>query len=65
MLKYIQNWNNKNLACTFCGGKKSVKYAACVKDVDGNDVEVPMCNNPNCVVHYMRLKEELNKGENK
>lgn len=42
--RYIPNWPEKHLTCTFCGTDKSVKYAVVVKDVNGEDCHVPACN---------------------
>lgn len=49
--RYIPNWPEKNLTCTFCGTDKSVKYEVIVKDVNGKDCYVPCCNM--CIVKHM------------
>lgn len=42
--RYIPNWPEKHLTCTFCGTDRSVKYSVMVKDVNGKDCHVPCCN---------------------
>lgn len=49
--RYIPNWPDKHLTCTFCGTNKSVKYEVTVKDVNGKNCRVPCCNI--CIVKHM------------
>ncbi len=48
MLMYIENWQQKNLTCHFCGEKRSVKYYTKVATGTGFTPsrleKVPCCN---------------------
>ena len=48
MLKLIENWQNKDLKCHFCGKTKSVKYA-----LSRNGAVVSACNE--CVLKYANI----------
>jgi transcription elongation factor Elf1 len=41
-MKFIPDWNNKNLQCYFCGETRSVKYAMKIKTHP--DKEVCVCS---------------------
>lgn len=50
MLKLIENWQNKNLKCHFCGSPEDVKYA-----VSMNGAVVCACNK--CVTKYIKTSK--------
>ena len=47
-MKYIPNWQNKDLQCHFCGERRSVKYYARIAMGNGfvpsGMTDVPCCN---------------------
>lgn len=44
MHRLIQNWRDRLFTCAICGTDKSVKYETVVKDINNNDVHIPICN---------------------
>jgi transcription elongation factor Elf1 len=49
-MQYINNWQDKNLYCMFCGTDKSVKYFVTIRNQNGKDASVCCCNW--CVLKY-------------
>ena len=51
-MKIIENWQDKNLRCHFCGETRSVKYTMKIFDpvVDDKPTEVCVCNK--CVLQH-------------
>lgn len=51
-MKYIENWQDKNLRCHICGETRSVKYTIEIFDpvVDNKPTEVCVCNK--CALLY-------------
>ena len=56
-MKYIENWQNKDLRCHFCGQTKSVKYTVELTEYEGTK-EVPCCNR--CVLRFGGGSDERN-----
>ena len=53
--KLINDWQNKNLRCYFCGSTKSVKYSIKISDsvIDNKTTEVCVCNK--CILKHNNL----------
>ena len=51
-MKYIENWQDKNLECYFCGETRSVKYETEIVNpvIDDKPTRVCMCNR--CALRY-------------
>lgn len=56
MLKLIDNWQNKNLKCHFCGTTKSVKYV-----FSRNGAVVCACNK--CISKYTDTYQHIDTRE--
>ena len=51
-MKYIPNWQNKNLRCHFCGETRSVKYETEVLDPVISDKPTMVCVCDKCALRY-------------
>lgn len=43
-MQLIENWQNKELYCFYCGSNKSVKYITTVTKPNGKTASVCACN---------------------
>ena len=51
-MKYIENWQEKNLRCHYCGETRSVKYEKEIINpiIDSKPTKVCVCNK--CALRY-------------
>ena len=42
-MRYIADWQNKNLRCHYCGETRSVKYEEEILDPTTNDKHIRVC----------------------
>ena len=57
-MKYISNWQNKNLSCYFCGETRSVKYETEVLDPVISDKPTMVCVCNKCALRYTDQQTE-------
>lgn len=59
-MKYLPDWQNKNLRCHFCGETRSVKYTVRIFDpvISERPTEVCCCNKCALLFHKDFLEEK-------